>query len=200
MIDYIEENKWDEAKTIWVLHFLQLKPNNKKCFDLFGDVHMFFGKILGHQQIYNENIDCELCKLSYSLQSDTFFFHFDEVNENIQYSFAVRYCNLCSNKILSKNNGTFLSIPAWLYFDVNYDLDSNFKLHINHVPRIISINGDSYKFLCAIINNTVNKINHFRGIFLLDEKYCFVDDLSHNKNNLEIPKKHKITSLIYYLV
>jgi hypothetical protein len=190
----IEEKKWDEAKTKWVLDFLKLQPT-EKAFNSYGDPFQHFGKILSFQQKYNELLTCDECQSNLgNYESDYYTFSRDSSNEIFHDFFLLLECRLCRRVVKSKHKGNFNIEPAFLYCETFYK-DNTANLKCNQLPRYIEINDLNYKLLLAQI-----KIGeHFKGIFLLNEKFYLIDDLQHKNRRLRVPKEHKIVSCLYYL-
>ena len=97
-------------------------------------------------------------------------------------------------------SGHFLKSPCWLYFDVLYDINEKRTLTCQMLPKSIIKQNFRFKLILAqIIVNGGTKNAHFKGIFLINENFFLIDDLQKNKRNLSVPKKHKVTSCLYYI-
>jgi hypothetical protein len=101
---------------------------------------------------------------------------------------------------MATRRGRFSLTPAWLFFDVNYRENQN-SVNCSDVPKLIIVNELKFKLLCCQIHtNQESKTGaHFKGIFLIDGLFYMIDDLKKDKKP-SVPKKHKVTSCLYYLI
>ena len=68
-------------------------------------------------------------------------------------------------------------------------------------PQIILIQNSSFKLITAqIIINKGKENVHLKGIYLINDNFYFIDDLDKENRELVIPKKHKVTCCLYFLV
>ena len=68
------------------------------------------------------------------------------------------------------------------------------------MPKLIIIKDLCFKLLLSQIIIDENKITaHFKGIFLINDTFYLIDDLDNGNKKLKLPKKHKVTSCLYYL-
>ncbi len=194
IFSFIDQNKWNEAKTIWVLDFLRLKPTGKN-FDCFSSPFDIFGEVLSSQQKYKEELKCEECHLSLgSFTSDFYLFTRDSLNELFQDFFLFQECTLCRKIVKSKLQGIFNVKPAFLYCETFYK-DNTVNLNCYQLPRYLEIRSLTYKLLLAQIKIK----DHFKGIFLLSDNFFLIDDLQNKNKKLKVPKDHKVVCCLYYL-
>ena len=199
VIDSIEQNKWNEAKTVWILKFLKMTPNKEGQFSTYSDTFRVFGRILSSQQLFFADSKCSCCDFSQFKESTEFYFNHD-ANNNLIYELSFGdICPLCNQK-MDGNKGRFSSNPAWLFFDVNYNHKSFEKVNCSELPKVIQINELSFKLLCCqiIVNEQSKAGAHFKGIFLIDDSFYLIDDLKKDVK-LNVPTSHKVTNCLYYL-
>ena len=68
------------------------------------------------------------------------------------------------------------------------------------LPQNILIENSSFKLITAqIIVNQGKENAHFKGIYFINDNFYLIDDLDKDNRELVIPKKHKVTSFLYYL-
>jgi hypothetical protein len=71
-------------------------------------------------------------------------------------------------------------------------------LTCNQLEKEIKVQNLTFQLLVAQIIFNENKSSaHFKGLFLIDDKFYLIDDLQKGKR-LDIPKKHTVTSCLYY--
>ena len=199
VIEYIGQNKWNEAKSIWILEILKMTPNEVGQFSTYTDTYSVFGRILSGQQLFIANSKCSVCDYSQFKESNAFYFKHD-ANNNLIYELSFSdQCPLCKQK-MDGNKGRFSLTPAWMFFDFNYSHGSSKKVNCSEVPKELKINELSFKLLCCqiIVNEQSKTGAHFKGIFLIDDLFYLIDDLKKDKK-LDIPKSHKVTNCLYYL-
>ena len=61
MIDCIEKNDWDEAKSIWILKILKMTMNEQGQFSTYTDTFRVFGSVLSMQQPFIAHSKCSFC-------------------------------------------------------------------------------------------------------------------------------------------
>jgi hypothetical protein len=198
MFSFIDKKEWNEAKTIWALEFLKLNPGQTNNFSFFNDSFSIFGKILSYQQKYSENLSCSECNIDLGVSESDFLVFSRDQSKEIQRNFYIT-CRKCQNSVKSKFRGNFCVKPGFLYCEMFYSEINDSTTHIkcHELPKLISLNNLNFKLLLAqiYINN-----NHFKGIFLLDEKFVLIDDLQHGNKRLRVPKEHKVTCCLYFIV
>ena len=198
----VNQNKWDEAKTIWLLDFLNLKPNKEvSSFNAMSDSFNVFGRFIEHQQTYNLKLCCSTCKRIKNKLGSSITFEKIDKNKAI-YEFEYESCRNCCKK-MDLMDLQFRSVPAWLYLDTVYG-DNQLNNNLGHtmLPKKLKINNYTYQLLLAqiiIISDDINIANHFKGIFLINNNFYLIDDLQKGASNLKIPKNTKVTSCLYYL-
>ena len=200
IFDSIENGNWNKAKSIWILEFLQLKPKDDLSFCTFSNSYESFGRIMAIQQVYSVSLACEFDEYSSCIQSNNFYFHFNGDN-SVRYSLATRFCRNCGGEMSEVvGSVSFLVCPSWLYFDVHYEINDKRQLTCLMLPMHIRINNLDFKLIMAqIIVNSRTKNAHFKGIFLINEKFFLIDDLCKNNRNFNVPKKNRVTSCLYYI-
>lgn len=123
----IEENKWNEVKTIWVLEFLKQEPNNfVKLFSTFDQSYNVFGSFLSAQQLYTTELVCdnEDCKFSLGIRESAFYIFTRDDSNLLIHDFFVVNCKKCHTKMSCNYSGSFNVTPAFLYCDTMYRVDT----------------------------------------------------------------------------
>ncbi len=177
-------------------------------FSAFGDSYQTFGRVISKQQSYQVDLKCENSKCpkktSITTTSNQFFYSINSNNVYKPLFYLEYFCDTCKS-VLSEKSGAFVSNPAWLYFDMNYRQTNTRRedyLTCNHLEKESpeKVQNLTFQLLVAQIIFNENKSSaHFKGLFLIDDKFYLIDDLQKGKR-LYVPKKHKVTSCLYYLV
>jgi hypothetical protein len=199
VIDFIEQNKWNEAKSIWILEILKMTPNAPHSFSTYNASYNSIGRIISEQQKYIAEAKCEFCSHEERDKQLMHFYFNTDINNNLIHTFSHGYeCPLCE-QTMNTRKGRFISTPAWLVFDINYK-DHSTNVNCYDVPKLITVNEFTFKLLCCQIHtNEASKTSaHFKGIFLIEDIFYMVDDLNIKKRP-NIPKKQKVSSCLYYL-
>ena len=84
ILDFIGQNKWNEAKSIWILEILKMTPNEVGQFSTYTVTYSVFGRILSGQQIFVADSKCSFCDYSQFKESNAFYFKHD-ANNNLIY-------------------------------------------------------------------------------------------------------------------
>jgi hypothetical protein len=191
---FIEENKWDEAKTIWILDFLKQLPE-QKTFCTFNQSFNVFGRFLSVQQKYTEDLTCRGCEYNIGVKVSDFLMFSKAYNSNfLTRDIFFIECRKCKNNIISEH-GNFVTKPAFLYCEILYkSMTDSVKCY--ELPEFIYIKDLTFKLILA----QIYEHNHFLGIFLLKDKFVVLNDLQNKIRNLEVPPVHKVTHCLYFLV
>ena len=97
---------------------------------------------------------------------------YKDKNNNLTHTFSEEFeCPGCGQTMVELG-GKFLSTPAWLFFDVNYDNDV--KVNCSDVPKTIKVNEFTYKLILCQIR--MSHMAHFKGIFLINDKFYLLDE------------------------
>jgi hypothetical protein len=133
--DYLVKNKWNEAKTLWILEVMEMEPNGAGDFSTYFDLYTAFGRIISAQQHLFAHLKCDFCLYELFKETNQFYFNKDENNNFLShFSYANHYV-VCKNQ-MNITDGSFIKTPAWLLFDVN---NTNVKDKVNclQVPKEI---------------------------------------------------------------
>ena len=186
IIDLIEMNEWDRAKTLWVLIILKLTPDNWEISTFGTQYNMFVQPIKDLQVLY---FTCNQCQVEVIRPRNDF--QLSKIGNECQLnSSVVEDCQNCKTMV----NGRFKNDCFVLLVEVLSDLDEN-KIQVNEIPERLHIDGHNFNFLCC----SIEVINHFQSIFSLNGSFYLIDDLKGKKMNNRIPADHKISFCFYYL-
>ena len=119
------------------------------------------------------------CTYDYEKENNTFYMLRDCNNNQVlvfQFSYGDN-CVLCSTE-MDANKGRFQSPPAWLFFSVNYTRHDQ-KVNCLDLPKIIKVQDLSFKLICcSIVVNGKTSASHFKGIFLIEDQFHMLEDLT----------------------
>lgn len=184
IIELIDKYHWNEAKTIWLLDVINLKPNRSLEFNTYGSEYDFFIKAISKKQTIAYK--CETCDIEVAKRYEDLFIYKSKNNETFFNFDAYNNCYECNTNVIAK----FVDCPFGLF------IQANGKIDISEIPLTIKIDAYSFDFLCCTFK--INS-NHFSSIFKLNNSYYLVDDLDYNKSlNKNIPD-HSICTIFYYL-
>ena len=149
--------------------------------DTKNDSYAVFGSVISHQQSYLSQFKCVFCHHEELIESNQFCFIRDLNNNIVEQFLYEAQCSVCNIKA-ENINGSFVSTPIWLFFDIHYKCFDE-KVHCSDVPKFIRVNKLTYKLLCCqiIVNAQSKTAAHFKEVFLIDDCFLLVDDL-YSKN------------------
>lgn len=170
IISKIDDLEWDKAREVWVKNIMKWSPGRQNKLCLYGSEFSRFIKYL-HEYQRHELI--QLCVTSCILNGNTIirrdsehiFFKRGPNNTVVLHSKYDEFCEKCGNLVICEIN--FINKPIWVFVQAD-----SFKL--NDLPKYILIKNVRYKFLCA----TLHKVNHFIGIFEINNNFYIADDLA----------------------
>ena len=186
IVKLIDIEEWDRAKTVWVLDFMKLKPNELNTFCAFGSLYNSFSKHMMSLQQYK--FRC-LCRTNDILRTQLTL---EKNNKIVSFSFYDFNCKKC----LSIGENFFIENPLWLFVEMNG------QITIEEVPQNLIIGKVNYSFICAIYhssNSTNSSLNHFLSIFRFNKKFYFFDDMSNKILSDKIPFKSALEWCVYCL-
>lgn len=168
LIEYIENNDWNNAKKTLIIEIMKLNLNEKHL-SFFGTENEFFINYFSAYQSHLIKQQCStFCYLNNSVYlNDSTSLYFVKINDQVTLTvFTNEKCNICNSNINSsiqlQHRANFLLIES---------SDTNIKIY--ELPSRLNINDRIFKFLCT----TFNQNNHFKSIFKLNKKFYLVDDL-----------------------
>jgi hypothetical protein len=193
IIANIEENKWNAAKSLWIIDGCKLTPT-RRVFDCMDSEYDIVVKHLDFYQQYELKCDDMSCSL-FDVKVETrkeLFFERDE-NENIDFYFASKHkCSSCSSCLIK----SFIQTPPWLFISVIYKYSKETISH-QEFPKTITMNQRKYSLLCSTIVSQRVK-DHFCAIFELYDKKFLIDDLNSSYSE-NIPDINRVCTCFYYL-
>ena len=186
----IDSNDWDSAKSIWVNYILRYKSYLliENEISLFGNEYEFFIQYVVDLQEYQLKTECSANCSENNIVRKQKELYFNKYQKQAILSFKNEKCLRCSN--LRNNEITFIKTPSFLFIQTKLE----YEIFKEDVPKQLEVNSLYYKFLCA----TINKDNHFRAIFYLNNSFHLIDDLKNDKILTRIPRLN-IISCVYYL-
>ena len=204
IIDFIDKNDWNRAKTIWLF---DVSLRNKDCFCeshskkhldticTFGTEFEHFYTHIAFLQKFFLVEKCNKCNIDLSSKSTnpSSYLYLKKFKNNIVLNvLEPSFCNICMQELDIKCE--FINFePCWL----TCEIDGNLNLQYDELPLKIQLNNRNYNLLCCTFNN--NK-NHFLGIFYFNSSYYLVDDTNVKASKVIIEKiKNKINTCFYYL-
>ena len=184
ILDLIDIQEWDRARTLWILTILELKPENW-TFSLYGFQDEFFiNYFLCFQEL---TFDCSICDTHETTKD--FFFKKNNREEVFVYTKLEKLCKNCKQII----KGTFKNNPFCIFFVI---LD---QIHFTSLPSSIHIDNKKFNLLCFTFESLHNNIKHFKSIFFLQNTFYLVDDLFPSRLTTKLPKSINISYCLYYL-
>ena len=201
LIEYIDSNKWDEAREIWYLKMMNEDLSGKKIVDFFGEVEEFFINYMLCFQTHNVYQLCSLkCILNGNLiiSENSGIINFAKLKNNqIGIVTDLSYkCSKCRNRVTCSIN--FKYLPSFLFMTPT----TFFKIH--EVPQSFQIQLKTYNLLCTIL--FLSSKRHFVSIFEYKNEQYLVDDLKPKMftkliKNSKHSKYYKtnVSSALYYL-
>ena len=187
IVRLIDEDLWDRAKTIWLLLFLKLNPNETNTFDTYGNVYGYFVQYLIQAQQFEYT--CIPCK--YTVKRKELILTKKNIVATL--SFNETRCRLCKSD-LTNTPTKFSVIPLWLFVEIN----ALTPLKISETPQNLCFGDLNYNFVCAIFYDDEKK--HFLSLFKLNNIIYLVDDLKNKKVSDKIPSKSELSWCMYHLV
>ena len=179
LVNLIELEKWDRAKTLWILTN-KIEPKANSYFSLFGTEFQFFVQYVIHKQKYEIVCENENCK--YKNQFLTY--------SELQF---VRKNDTCSLNICEMCEISFKNNPYCLFIEY-LNFNNNDLIDIIQIPSKLKLKNQIFSFLCC----TFCKDNHFKGIFNVNKRFYLVDDMKQIVGT-KIGFKPDIRYCFYYL-
>jgi len=192
IINYIHENQWNMAKSIWVVDILKISPT-RRTFDCFGSEYDQFirhVKFLQEFEMHCADKNCPLFKVK-EYSNDEIYVRRDD-NDNIVYleDRTCQICKKCLSLVFKRNS------PPWLILQLALTKTSDFVC-FDELPQTININELNYSILCTTIVSKTT-LNHFSAIFQIENKSFLVDSLN-SAISENIPNTHEVSVCFYYL-
>jgi hypothetical protein len=202
IINSIEMNEWNKAKSIWLKEILyeyfDFDCNCSECAPLFknhtintfGSEYEFFLEPIINLQKYSLTSHCSSTCLSNNIAKESVSLIFEKQNGIVSLILSKKKkCNSCKCQFSSELK--FLKNPPWIFIQTS----GKEMIKLEDLPHVLLISNRKYQLLCVSIYRT----NHFRSIYLLNNSYFLVDDLKPTSFNEKIPKI-KIVTCFYYLI
>ena len=143
IIELIDKNEWNRAKTVWILLVSRLKMSNNLSFNLFDTEYNAFIKYFVEYQ--NIEFKCNEC----SSKTEEYISNIVLIKEKGQTYLSLNKSTLCESCLII-SNGKFASIPAFVLVEVeHYEKD---KVLINDIPLCFNLNNVTYNFLIKSYN------------------------------------------------
>ena len=184
VLDYIENDQWDKAKSLWILDVIKLKPNDNFTFSTYKDEFLFF---LKHFQGYQAlEYFCQKCKKKVGTDFELLYLQKHESLTFLTYKETI-ICSKCKSGI----RPTFIKIPQFVFVQT-----ISVDILLPNIPLNITIGNHSFNFLCC----TFNDMNyHFKSIFCKNEAFFAIDN-EVNSYEQKVNQDHFISSIFYYLI
>jgi hypothetical protein len=186
VIDFIENMKWNEAKSSWLVDIAKINPE-KKTINCFGAEARVFGK---HVDVMQEFVfvcgttDCIL--FNRAIDNARNFFIKRDSNNNVFFPYLNMQCTECNQT----QNIRFVHNPPWIL--VESDVYSG--ISFTELPKKLFLGGLDFKLLCCTISSNMTPA-HFEAIFELENKIYFLDDLAASAVEYLPPKTNTSCSL-----
>ena len=202
IINCIDKNAWNKAKSIWIIQILcMLKPNIKckckskrdcQCFVIttYGTEYEFVLSHVIEIQSYNLILSCSNDCLSNNKVKQSISLNFEKKDDKVKLKFTnIEKCKICGTKI--KLECKLRQDPLWIFVQTI----QNEAIYANDLPKSIKIGDKIYQLLCATFHE--DNPAHFTSVFYLNGSFVFVDDLNEKEYSTKIPKLPIVTSFYY---
>lgn len=172
----INNLNWDKAREIWINYIFEsndrpFKRDGIKQLSLYGsEVEYFVKYMVSHQkhELWQKCGSNCINNLKNIISYDSEFIFFKKENNRIKfYSCFSEKCTQCGSNIISEIK--FIKKPSFVYIQ---SIDSN--IYIHDLPKVISIENCTYRFLYCI----VHRPGYFLGIFEINSFLYVVDDIT----------------------
>jgi hypothetical protein len=184
IINLIDNEQWNEAKSMWIIKVLNMRLNEKESVSTYGSEYdMFISRVVGFQ-MYQLNKNCKCKRKKYKMGS----LYFARNSEEVTISLFENECRECGSEDFKEY--VFTSTPAFLIVENLF----NIPIMNTDIPRFFELKGVKYSLLCA----TFHDIDHYRAIFLLNNRFYLVDDLKPTNFKDKLPS-HCISSSFYII-
>jgi len=179
VISYIDALRWDKGREIWIDSIMRVSHGQSRgSLSLFGAQFDQFLQFINEYQQFEKLQTCtESCTRNNRsvIRTDIFFY---QTESGIKHSFEMPYdqiCNVCLN--LRSVTMRFLNDPNFIFIQPN-----GFN-YLNDIPKRINIDNIDFQLVCATLHNI--EIQHFYGVFNIDDNFYVVDDLDQSVAFLE---------------
>lgn len=200
IINQIDLNKWDYARELWINKVMQLKKKvSRNTISLFGSENDMFIKFLSEIQNYKLIQICdENCVLNKNtiLRENSENIFFLKINNEVKIDNQYNYqCDFCKKQIIYDIE--FYKKPDFLFIQSKYP-----DIFVKDLPKEIIVDKNKYKFF----NTTIYHSDHFMGIFEIENKLYFVNDLGQkicsfeSDSNKEFFQNYPTSNSFYYLI
>ena len=182
IIQLIDSQKWNEARQMWIVNVMKYNKNPiNNSISLFGsEYEMFIKYIISFQQHHLIQICSNTCsKTNKIISMDREILIFKKINNEIRlHTFHTHICKTCKTEIIPKLE--FINNPNFLI------IESPGNTFINEIPQLVKNDDKIYRWFCT----TLNKRNHFIGVFELENQKYVIDDLKKNATLLSQPNSN----------
>ena len=205
IIKSIDALDWNKAKEIWILKIMKLNINKFNSISLFGTEYDMFVKYLEKFQLHQLKKKCinKCSENDKTIRDDADKLYFKKEKKVQLYSCFTGNCKKCKNKI--KTSIRFDYNPNFLFIE-----SMNNNIFAYEIPKLLKIDGKSYKLLCVTIFKEAEEqeLGHFIGLFLIDDIFYAVDDLTQTSDLIPSIRSKKLnkyynyitTTALYYLI
>ena len=168
IIQAIDIYNWNKAKEIWIvkiMNYIDIPIQN--TISMFGSVNDRFIRYLSEYQRYRVYQTCDSCNQNRIeiRESNNLDFLIQNNNVILDYGY-MGTCLSCSTELSCEIH--FLNNPNFLFIE---SITNN--IFVNALPKVISINENKYRLLCAKIGLS----GHFVAIFDINNNFFIVDDI-----------------------
>jgi hypothetical protein len=176
VINRIENNDWNGAKQIWILEILQPRINGRNL-SLWGSETSKYVEPLQHFQQMNVIQYCNPnCPYNNTVAAN-YSVHLYSIRQNNVTIIDPQYtgtCNTCN---------TIIATEVQLNHRPNFLLvqTTNREMRIDYLPKDLIIDNMNYR----LVSCTLHSGNHFLGVFLINDRFYLVDDLTQRVTLLE---------------
>ena len=136
-------------------------------------------RYLQMSELLTVEMNCGFFTYDYEKENDQFYMLRDGNNKVVFQFSNGDNCMLCNTE-MDSSIGRFTAVTAGVvvFFTVNYTRHDQ-KVNCLDLPKIIKVQGLSFKLICgSIVVNEKTSASHFKGIFLVEEQFHMLDDLT----------------------
>jgi hypothetical protein len=140
VIDLIENDKWNQAKYLWLNDICKISPNESGEIDCEGSVYGFFGKHIEHYQSFFRspcpNTECRSNKNESTSNLIQFNMLFGDLNHSLESANVT--CSRCGCDYIQKCRFAFES-PPFLFIET----DGITTIKFDNLPKSLDILGNT---------------------------------------------------------
>ena len=140
---------------------------------------------------YCKNEKCDRFKEQISVGNE---FNLIRKQGNVLFTF-LQSCDSCKEDLSIK----FLTTPPWVFVSTLYDLSQTTFICYDEIPKNTYFDDDQFRLACCTVHIKNRESNHFCGIFNIDQRNFYIDDLITPSYTEIIPNIHKVSTCFYFL-